>query len=263
MKYFVDDTSLTSVADAIRAKGGTNEPLFFPDGFVSAVESISTGSVEGLTLDDFVQKNLFVGDVVLNKATSIRQLAFYKNTGITSLTSGTIGHIGSAAFQGCTNLESVNLPKGNITYYDSNHFQGCTNLKYVNLPEVTIGSNYMFANCSSLESITLPKMTSGTNRLFEQCTKLKKYDGVLTSIPNRAFTNCTSLDTLILRGNTVASLPDTNLAIGGTPFATDGTGGTVYCKAELIPQYQTATNWSVLYEAGTCTFLPIEGSEYE
>lgn len=37
------DAGLTSVADAIRAKGGTSEQLAFPDGFVSAVEGIQAG----------------------------------------------------------------------------------------------------------------------------------------------------------------------------------------------------------------------------
>ena len=41
------DASLTAVADAIRAKGGTNAALAFPDGFVSAIGAISTGSGAG------------------------------------------------------------------------------------------------------------------------------------------------------------------------------------------------------------------------
>lgn len=51
--YVVRDTQLTSVADAIRAKGGTSDPLTFPDGFVDAVEAIPTGggaSVEPLSV---------------------------------------------------------------------------------------------------------------------------------------------------------------------------------------------------------------------
>lgn len=42
-KCFVDDTSLTSIAEAIRKKGGTTEQLVFPAGFVEAIESIQTG----------------------------------------------------------------------------------------------------------------------------------------------------------------------------------------------------------------------------
>lgn len=41
--YIVRDTQLTSVANAIRTKGGTSDPMAFPDGFVSAVEAIPTG----------------------------------------------------------------------------------------------------------------------------------------------------------------------------------------------------------------------------
>ena len=38
------DSDLTSVADAIRSKGGTSEVLAFPAGFVSAIEAIEAGS---------------------------------------------------------------------------------------------------------------------------------------------------------------------------------------------------------------------------
>ena len=34
------DSDLTMVAEAIRAKGGTTEPLAFPDGFISEVDAI-------------------------------------------------------------------------------------------------------------------------------------------------------------------------------------------------------------------------------
>ena len=37
------DANLTSVADAIRTKGGTDAQLAFPSGFVSAVQAIETG----------------------------------------------------------------------------------------------------------------------------------------------------------------------------------------------------------------------------
>ena len=41
--YNVQGTSLTAVADAIRAKSGGSESLEFPDGFVSEIEGISGG----------------------------------------------------------------------------------------------------------------------------------------------------------------------------------------------------------------------------
>lgn len=41
--YLTTDTELTSVADAIRTKGGTSALLEWPDGFVDAIDAISGG----------------------------------------------------------------------------------------------------------------------------------------------------------------------------------------------------------------------------
>ena len=41
--YIASDTDLTAVANAIRTKGGTSAELEFPNGFVSAVQAITTG----------------------------------------------------------------------------------------------------------------------------------------------------------------------------------------------------------------------------
>lgn len=42
--YLATDTDLTSVANAIRTKGGTSSSLSFPTGFVSAIQAIQTGA---------------------------------------------------------------------------------------------------------------------------------------------------------------------------------------------------------------------------
>ena len=42
-EYLVQGASLTTVADAIRSKGGTSDTLIFPDGFVAAISAIQTG----------------------------------------------------------------------------------------------------------------------------------------------------------------------------------------------------------------------------
>lgn len=51
-EYLVQGTSLTTVADAIREKGGTTAPLSFPDGMAKAVRNIPSGGTDislGLT----------------------------------------------------------------------------------------------------------------------------------------------------------------------------------------------------------------------
>ena len=42
-EYLTKAEHLTAVADAIRAKGGTSDPLVYPDGFVTAIQAIQTG----------------------------------------------------------------------------------------------------------------------------------------------------------------------------------------------------------------------------
>lgn len=43
-EYLTNTTDLTKVASAIRAKGGTTNPLIYPDGFVTAIQAIQTGT---------------------------------------------------------------------------------------------------------------------------------------------------------------------------------------------------------------------------
>jgi len=44
MEYLTNNTDLTKVANAIREKGGTSAALQYPDGFVTAISNIQTGS---------------------------------------------------------------------------------------------------------------------------------------------------------------------------------------------------------------------------
>ena len=43
-EYLTNTADLTAVADAIRAKGGTSDPLVYPDEFVTAIQAIQTGT---------------------------------------------------------------------------------------------------------------------------------------------------------------------------------------------------------------------------
>lgn len=42
-EYLTNTTDLTKVASAIREKGGTSDPLVYPEGFVTAIGNIQTG----------------------------------------------------------------------------------------------------------------------------------------------------------------------------------------------------------------------------
>ena len=43
-EYLTNTTDLTKVASAIREKGSTSDPLVYPDGFVTAIQAIQTGT---------------------------------------------------------------------------------------------------------------------------------------------------------------------------------------------------------------------------
>lgn len=49
-KCMTDTINLTSVADAIRTKGGTSDPLVYPSGFISAIQAMQTGIIPKLVV---------------------------------------------------------------------------------------------------------------------------------------------------------------------------------------------------------------------
>ena len=143
-----------------------------------------------------------------------------------------------------SHLLSVNMP-ALVNMGTGVPFQGCSLLASVNLPNLeTIGHYYnqgAFNNCSSLTILDFPK---------------------LTSIAGAEFQGCTNLTTLILRADTVCTLSNAN-SFQSSPFASNGTGGTLYVPQAQIANYQSATNWSVILAYANNQILPIEGSPYE
>ena len=49
-KCITDTINLASVADAIRTKGGTSDPLVYPSGFISAIQAMQTGIIPKLVV---------------------------------------------------------------------------------------------------------------------------------------------------------------------------------------------------------------------
>lgn len=142
-------------------------------------------------------------------------------------------------------------------------FSKCYSLTSVNLPNVTVLLNNAFYYCQNMVSAYIPKVTSIMSDTFMYCSKLAIADiRNVTRIDSRSFFACGQLTTIILQSESVCVLSNIN-AFQGTPFNTSGQSGTVYVPQALIESYQTATNWSTLYAAGTCNFVAIEGSEYE
>lgn len=75
------DADLTSVANAIRTKGGTSAQLAFPAGFVSAIGDIPTGGSAmqsgSLTLASDVEQN---GNLTVPLSGAVSHFVFYVDT---------------------------------------------------------------------------------------------------------------------------------------------------------------------------------------
>jgi hypothetical protein len=178
------------------------------------------------------------------------------------------------SFENNIALTTVSLPEL-VSITGGYNFSGCISLQTVNMPKVqVIQGMSTFANCA-IETVIFPQAAQiNSQSMFQNCTKLRKVvfpkkergSGIashFSSFGQKAFSGCSALTEIVIGfKDSIASLISVN-TFDGTPFASDGTGGTVYVPEALIPEYQQATNWSTLYAAGTCTFLPIEGSEYE
>lgn len=53
-EFLVQGASLTTVADAIREKGGTTAPLSFPEGMAEAVRNIQSGGGDLSSVDVYI-----------------------------------------------------------------------------------------------------------------------------------------------------------------------------------------------------------------
>lgn len=272
------DACLTSVANAIRTKGGTSASLAFPNGFVSAIEAISGGAGVGggYPLDSVLLHEYADNLAVETQADYLYPFAF-KNTGLTSFSapnlirftdsgSSSSGGIGQGVFQNCTRLTSVSLPALIGSGSGGYQFSGCTALTDVYMPNCPTGQ-YMFRGCTALKRIAIPnKYQAGAmnNNGFYGCTNLEIVDlGAITKTGIQEFYGCTKLTTLILRKtDSITALTNIN-CFTNTPFASGKAGGTLYVPSALISAYQSATNWSTILGYTNNNIEAIEGSPYE
>lgn len=159
-------------------------------------------------------------------------LTEYENDEITSIRQN--------AFSFLTNLKSVKLP--NLTSIPGEGFRSCSSLEVIYAPLITSIGFQTFYTCTSLETVDFPNLSSINTSCFYGCEKLKKLDlGVSPSVSPQSMRYCSSLETVILRRQILATMSSTN-ALEGTPIES-GTGY-IYVPRDLVDSYKVATNWS-------------------
>ena len=263
--YLTTDTDLTSVANAIRTKGGTSAQLAFPAGFVSAVEAIPTGG-GGYTVEDYLSKD-FAGAVVYTPSTlgsfSLQGQKYITSISFPNVLWNSANPTQPLACAEMQALTSFSAPK--IKRVSSSFLRANTSLTSVDLSGLTDSGDALFYGCTALTAVSLPSIQVIYRDTFRNCTNLESVDLLLsTGITNQNnFNGCSKLETIVIRkSNGVPSLSNIN-NFTGTPFASEGSGGTLYVPSAQIANYQAATNWSTILGYANNQILPIEGSIYE
>lgn len=177
--YIVRDTQLTSVANAIRTKGGTSDPLAFPDGFVSAVQAFP----DAVTLDSLsvTENGVYTpsighafGEVTVDVSgggggTEVED-AIIEQTISGSYTNSRVTMVGFGKFYHCSQLTAVSFAR--CLMVGSSAFIGCSNLTTISFPICTTIQSYVFQNCSKLTSAVFPACTTILRAAFDKCTNL-------------------------------------------------------------------------------------------
>ena len=90
------------------------------------------------------------------------------------MSSLTVHHLGSGAFQSCVSLESIDLPN-KLNMIDTYLFSGCRALTNISVPEgVYTVERQAFANCRELKNINIPSSVEYFgDRVISGCSKLE------------------------------------------------------------------------------------------
>lgn len=197
--------------------------------------------------------------------TAIGREAFYGCGNLTGVDLPNVTSIGIDAFRNCTSLVEVNVSKTPSASLNSGCFYGCSSLTTIKLGMAMseYGGNE-FRDCVNLKTVViLGSNVSPANDSFNNCTSLEALDiKQLRWLVRTPFPNCGSLSTIIIRGTNSPSLSNISY-FNGTPFASGGTGGTLYVPSAMISWFQSATNWSTILGYDNNSIAAIEGSIYE
>ena len=228
------DTDLKTVADSIRAKGGTTEKFDFPTDFVSAVENIETGGGakeeqektveitsngtvevvpdEGKTLSK-VTANVnvaFEGDIGKPYIDTRKIMNFYyfccnnRVNDFIDCVDTSNGTSLDSMFYNCSLLTSIRkLDTSNCTSFRQ-LFYNCLALTSIPQLDTSKGTDFssMFYSCRNLTSIPQLDTSKGTNfaSMFYGCSALETISltTAKSNLSTNTFQNCTALKNLTI-----------------------------------------------------------------
>lgn len=235
----IDDSHLTAIGSAIRAKNGTTT-TYKPSEMAAAISAIETGD-SGLLLSAYWNDTI-TGAISDDTITKIPTYAFDRSSvvggdkhEITSVSFPNVLTVGNAAFDYNSTIQTIYLP--NATSVGYNVCYQCRALESFIAPKATFEALKRDPLVDPTEQTPLEKDQAES---FLGCVSLKKidlYDVDYTFYP-RFFDGCNALETVILRKTS---------GLVGTGYYTYPNLNTyncyVYVPASLLAEYQASEHW--------------------
>lgn len=230
--YLATDSEITSIADAIRTKGGTSAALVFPSDFVSAIQNIPTGITPTGTsvitangvydVTSFASASVSVPTGVTPTGTySVSENGIYDITNYASVDvnvsggggedllaeridatlqsyyNATVSKTVTYAFAYCSAMSTVELPA--LSSIAQACFMGCSSLTTASFQTAKYIGSSAFSNCKKLLDVYAPSVSTVDSSAFINCTSLVSvYIPLCKSIKSCAFQSCSSLTEITL-----------------------------------------------------------------
>ena len=237
--YEVSSDNKVTITDCDRSANGA----------ITIPSEIDGKSVTSIGYEAFYKCTGLTSITIPNSVTSIGYNAFKYCTGLTSITiPNSVTSIGDWAFNHCTGLTSINVASGNNYYSDNNgvlfnkkktelirYPEGKSQTSYTIPDSVTSIEDCAFDGCSGLTSITIPNsVTSIGDDAFAGCSGLTSITipNSVTSIGHWAFDGCTGLTSITIP-NSVTSIGD---------YAFDGCTGLTSINVASENNYYSGNN---------------------
>ena len=202
-EYLIQDTTLTAIGDAIRAKTGNTE-LIAPENMPTEIENIQSGSSE--LADAYYAMLSCLTTVKFQNSTELEWVPPIDTSKITNF---------SQIFSECKNLKRIDFINASNGTSFSSMFYGCTSLTTIPQLDTSKGTNftYMFQLCASLTSVPQLDTSKGTSfsLMFQGCTSL-------TSVPQLDVSNGTEFIKMFSSCASLTSVPQLDTS-NGTSFA--------------------------------------------